>query len=131
MELKDTITIFGLIIVVCGWLFSRWKDRSHELFKERLKKRLDMHDSVIEAMRPYLDASHTDGTVTMGTQELSERVGTARRKIHLFGYADEITEYENFVAAAIAANGEKLSRSLETLSPMIIGKIRKELGYKR
>jgi hypothetical protein len=126
MEWKDIITGVGLILVIAGWLFSRWKDRNHELFKERLKKRLEMYDSVVEAMLPFLNPG-PDGALDL--TGLGDKLSTARTKMQLYGYDDEISEYECFVSCINARDVSGLNDSLKRLSPMILKKLRKELGY--
>jgi len=83
VESKDIIALIGIIIVMCGWLFSRWKDRTHEIFKERLKKRLDMYDSVFDALLPFVN--NRDGIIDLYSDTLSEKLSSTRTKIQLIG----------------------------------------------
>jgi hypothetical protein len=128
MEWKDIVTGVSLILVIAGWIFSRWKDRNHEIFKERLKKRLDMYDSLVEAILPFLNPG-PDGSVTLSSSSLEEKLAAARTKIQLYGYSDEISEYEVFLSSLIAKNLPEVNSSLKRLSTMITEKLRKELGY--
>jgi hypothetical protein len=128
MEWKDIVTGVGLVLVIAGWLFSRWKDRNHEIFKERLKRRLDMYDSVIVAILPFLNPG-PDGHVNLSSPELNEKLSSARTKIQLYGYSDEISEYELFLSFLLAKKLPEINSSLRRLSAMITTKIRKELGY--
>ncbi|MGA3345952.1 MAG: hypothetical protein ABSC76_13895 [Terracidiphilus sp.] len=128
MEWKDIVTGVSLILVVAGWIFTRWKDRNHEIFKERLKKRLDMYDSLVAAILPFLNPG-PDGAVSASSSSLAEMLGAARTKIQLYGYSDEISEYESFLSYLTARNLAEVNHSLKRLSTMITKKLRKELGY--
>jgi hypothetical protein len=122
-EFKDAFTGIGLIIAVCGWEYSRWKDRKHELFKERLKRRLDMHDSAFEAFLPFTNAK--DGKPDIDADKLS----IARTKIQLYGHEDEIAAYELFVSRLTAKDIDGVNSSLGQLIPLMVTRLRKELGY--
>lgn len=127
MEIKDIIALIGLIVVVSGWLFIRWKDRKHEIFKERLKKRLDMFDAVIDAILPFLNSDN--GVIDLETGELSKRLSSARTKVQLFGYKDEINIYEEFVASLKERNVDSVNRLSGIVAHTIVTKLRHELGY--
>jgi hypothetical protein len=123
-ELKDAFTGIGLVVAVCGWEYSRWKDRRHELFKERLKRRLDMHDSAFEAFLPFTNAK--DGRPEVDADKLEK----ARTKIQLYGHEDEIAAYERFVSRLNAGDVDGVNSSLGQLIPLMVAKLRNELGYK-
>lgn len=127
LELKDIITGVGLLLVICGWLFSRWKDRTHEIFKERLKKRLDMHDSVFEALMPFIN--NKDGQINLDENALSEKLSLARTKVQLYGYKYEIEAYELFISQLKEIDINGINCSLRKLTPMMVNKLRIELGY--
>jgi hypothetical protein len=128
MEWKDAMTGVGLLLVIAGWIFSRWKDRNFEIFKERLKKRLDMYDSMVDALLPFFNPG-PDGQLTVDSDLLGEKLGAARTKIQLYGYSDEISEYESFLSFLVAKNLREVNNSLQRLSTMVTKKLRKELGY--
>lgn len=128
MEPKDFITGAGLIIVIAGWLFSRWKDRNHEVFKERLRKRMEMHDAVIAAALPFLNP--VDGKVVLGKEELDGLLSAARTRVNLYGYSDEIDGFECFIRNLLAEDVAGVTAALATLMPLIIKKMRKDLGYR-
>jgi len=127
VESKDIIAWTGFIIVILGWLFSRWKDRTHEIFKERLKNRLDMYDCLFDALLPF--ANNKDGSVDLDSDKLSEKLSFTRTKIQLYEYKDEIDEYELFIKKLKNNDINGVNCSLQKLSPMMVNKLRKELGY--
>lgn len=127
IEWKDIITGLGLVLVIIGWLFSRWKDRNHEIFKERLKRRLDMYDSIVDALLPFFNPKN--GQVDLDGDTLSAKLSVASTKIQLFGYQDETDEFKSFISKLKDKDLDGVNCSLKKLSPMIVNNIRKELRY--
>lgn len=131
MDWKDIITIAGLVVVIGGWFYSKWKDRKHEIFRERLKRRLEMYDSVIDAIRPliYAPVDSDGGKHIDFNDEMNDRLREAHLKISIYGYSDEISAFQSLADKMAEKNGPGAAHSLNVLTEMLVKKIRTELGY--
>ncbi len=125
MELKDWITGVSLLLVIVGWLVSRWQDRNHEIFRERLQRRLDMFNCVVDAILPFLNP-RPDGTPDVTN---AKKLEAARVKMQLYGYNHERAAYEQFIACLNRRDLPGVLKSLGELTPIVTSNLRKELGY--
>ena len=123
------VAAFAIVVTVVGWLYEKAKDRQHEIFKERLKRRLDMYDSVIVALLPFANAANANDSVNLSAS-LKKDLETARTKMQLFGYNDEKESFERFISTIPKKDMVELNKCLKQLIPLIPSKLRSELGYK-
>ncbi len=87
-----------------------------------------MCDSVVVLYNAFRTPD-TNGCVTMSSPEMIEKLRSAKTKIQLYEYSDEIREYESFLSSIDKNNSENINKSVKYLIEMITTKVRKELGY--
>jgi hypothetical protein len=127
---KDVISgaaiFISTIIAVTGWMISARKDRIDHLFQKRLEKRMAMLEDVVTAIVPlrnYTDPFEAD-------TELPSKLGKARLSVQIYGYDDELMQYESLVKALERKDVCEAIKSSDAMALLTRNHIRKELGYK-
>lgn len=132
MEFKDYITAIGVLIssllVIAGWIFTKYKDIEHEKFKIRHARRE-------EFVRAFLEVdeiiSRTQGKVGDDATFIQKWVRLTAL-IRLYGTKEENKELENFAYSFFGDSKsiEKANIARNRLNTTLIHSIRHELGFK-
>ncbi|MGB8601534.1 MAG: hypothetical protein WCD42_04980 [Rhizomicrobium sp.] len=114
--------VAAILIAMKGWKKNAEENRKHQIFQERLRKRLEMFDHLLPVVKMINEADKSNQC---------DNIEKAYDAIQLYGYQDEIDKFEKFVAAVRAAtqNGRKVSTAELVDIPPLLLKIRDELGY--
>lgn len=122
METKDWISIASAFIIATGWFVTGYLNRIKDIAQKRLEYRL----KALEAFLPVWFAIGKDGNA-FSNPELFVQFDHARAMFHLYGYSDENILMEQLTSALREKNITKFNDALQTLTPLVRSRIRKEL----
>jgi hypothetical protein len=126
LSVTNWITVFSVIAVISGWFVNGWLNRRNEIAKKRFDHRLPTLHSFLELIE-FIKKNNQKPN--------DEEFIKLTRKVHmdfqLYGQKDEIDRYEIFLKAWEANNNEVALDALNNLIPLVMKRIRKELGIKQ
>lgn len=130
MEIRDYISIGGLIIIVFGWFFSKYKDQQNEKFKSRIARRERLLESFLKVQTMIRE---TQGRVHEREPEYTRAWLELASLMKLYGTQEENKGLENFADAFLGTkkNIELANQTLNTLSETMISSVRKDLGFRK
>ena len=133
MTLIDVAPYVAMLISVFVWALTQWANRKHEIFKERLKKRVDMFDGLLPEISKFVTAANLndDGEANAKTARLQgaiDRFGDYRIKMLCYGTDEERHAYEEFIDTIEKRNMTLLIKKNKILVDLVRKNLRAELG---
>jgi hypothetical protein len=133
MGIPIAVAVIVSGIGVWGWFTTSKLNRDNEIFKqrlaERLKRRMAMFESLVEAMLPFINTKN--GAVDLEVNILSNRLSKARIEVQLYGLDEEIAAFENFIQSLEKRNLDGVNAGMTKVASLIRANLRTELDYER
>lgn len=124
MESDTVIAAFiGAVVVALGWFATYFVNIKHNIAKKRTECRMDALNSVL-SIWSFIEKN----SAPFKDPTFAELLESARRKIQLCGYQDEIDNMESFITHAASNNLDEANSSLKKLIKLARDRIRKEIG---
>jgi hypothetical protein len=121
--------MISVIVIVIGWVFSRYKDREQEKFSARLERREQLAAAMLEYRQIVYECK---GDFTLRAEEYNKAGLKLSGLMDMYGYPSEkelLQEYiDQFKGPEKVREGTK--EDLDTLSDALIASIRSDLGFK-
>jgi len=121
--------MISVIVIVIGWVFSRYKDREQERFNERLERREQLAAAMLEYRQIIYECK---GNFKHRAEEYNKAGIKLLGLMDMYGYPNEqelFQEYINkFKGPKKVREGTK--EDLDKLTYELIASIRSDLGFK-
>jgi hypothetical protein len=121
--------MISVIVIVIGWVFSRYKDREQERFSARLERREQLAAAMLEYQQIVYECK---GDFTLRAEEYNKAGLKLSGLMDMYGYPNEqelFQEYiDQFKGPEKVREGTK--EDLDKLSDALIASIRSDLGFK-
>jgi hypothetical protein len=118
------------------WILTQRVNRTHEIFKERLKRRVEMFDSLLPVMSEVVDAYYQYGGEESKTEAAQacrnavHKMGSYRVKMRCYGNDDEKRVYEEYMKTIEDRKMDKLVEQHNLVVDLALKNLRMELGFK-
>ncbi|HQT86077.1 MULTISPECIES: hypothetical protein [Acidiphilium] len=117
----------AVIVSLIIWALSQNENRKHEIFKERLKRRVDMFDGLLPDMSKFVDAmNHNSGIEVL--QNAANKIGSYRAKMMCYGTMEEQEIYIRFIDSINEKEFFRVKNANAQLVSSILKSIRSEIG---
>jgi len=117
----------AVIVSLIIWVLSQNENRKHEIFKERLKRRVDMFDGLLPDMSKFVDAmNHNSGIEVL--QNAANKTGSYRAKMMCYGTMEEQEIYIRFIDSINEKDFFRVKNANAQLVSSILKSIRSEIG---
>jgi hypothetical protein len=126
----------AVAVTVIVWTLTQRANRKHEIFKERLKRRVEMFDGLLPEISKFIDAlkqyngDDSNTEAVQACQEACEKLGSYRVKMLCYGTDEERHVYEEYVDCINQRRIEVLEERNKTLVDLIRKNLRTELAIK-
>jgi hypothetical protein len=123
----------AITATVIVWALTQRANRKHEIFKERLKRRVDLFDSLLPEIANFvtslkrMEEPSRKADATAACLKAFELLGDYRVKIHLYGTEEEQRRYEEFIGAIDKRDVKIFSEKNNSLADLMIKNLRAEL----
>lgn len=132
-EIAPYAAIAATIIV---WTLTQRANRKHEIFKERLKRRVEMFDALLPEISRFVDAlfryggDESNKEAIQACQDAFNKLGSYRVKMLCYGTGEEQRVYEEFIDAVDKRKMDVLADKNRNLVDLVKKNLRKELDIK-
>lgn len=134
MALSEIAPYIAMAVTIIVWAFTQRENRRHEIFKERLKRRVDMFDGFLPAIDTFIAAvklyneDNSNTNAVQAYQKALKLLGDYRTKMLCYGTDEERNIYEEFIAAINERNIGALRDKHSRLVDLARKNLRAELG---
>ncbi|MGO9484401.1 MAG: hypothetical protein ACLPX9_07435 [Rhodomicrobium sp.] len=134
MALSEIAPYIAMVVTIIVWVLTQRENRRHEIFKERLKRRVDMFDGLLPAISTFIAAVklyNGDERNTNAVQECQkalELLGDYHTKMLCYGTDGERHILEEFLDAINKRNISALPDKNSRLVDLVRKNLRAELG---
>ncbi len=134
MAISEIAPYVAMTVTVIVWLLTQKANRKHEIFKERLKRMVDMFDGLLPAIGKFIAAlklyngDNENANAVQACQTAFELPGDYRIKMLCYGTSEELKIYEEFIDVIDRRNMDVYADKNNTLVELVRKNLRAELG---
>jgi hypothetical protein len=127
---------FAVVVTVIVWALTQRANRKHEVFKERLKRRVEMFDGLLPEVANFVtglkrwDNDKENEAALRMCRDAFNELGSYRIKIICYGTTEERMLYERLIDAIEKRDVVGLPDANNKLVYLVKQNLRKELGIK-
>jgi hypothetical protein len=136
MELDKFAPYIAISVTLLVWVLTQRANRKHEVFKERLKKRVDMFDKLLPEIGNFVTAVklYNENMQNVDAEQAAnsawKQLGDHRIKILCYGTEEEINIYEEFISIVERRESTSYADANNKLVDLVRKNFRTELGIK-
>lgn len=136
MAIDEFAPYAAIIVTLIVWTLTQRANRRHEIFKERLRRRVEMFDAILPDIAKFVIAitEYNKDNYSKKAAEACEEacivLGVHRIKMLCYGTDKEQKAYEEYVNAINERNLKLLKEKNNTLVELVRLNLRRELHLK-
>jgi hypothetical protein len=136
MNISEIAPYAAIAATIVVWSLTQKANRKHEIFKERLKRRVEMFETLLPEISRFVDAvrqfggNESNAEAVRACQDAINKLGSYRVKMLCYGTNEEQRVYEEFIDAIENHRMDVLSERNERLVNLVRKNLRSELGIK-
>ena len=136
MALSDLSPYVAMFVTVIVWSLTQRANRKHEIFRERLKRRVEMFDGLLPEISHFITAiklyneDNGNEKATRDAQIAFDSLGDYRIKMFCYGTDNERKIYEELIETINSKNMKEYADKNNRLVDLVRKNLRAELGIR-